>query len=100
LQVAPGVAGGVADAVSGSADSGAAGAAGEAGGVLPAARLHGDARIWAWATAGFALLWLATLVWALQRRAPAVADAPEAARGTTTARAGLRELRRALDSGD
>jgi len=100
LQVAPGVAGGVADAVSGSADSGAAGAAGEAGGVLPAARLHGDARIWAWATAGFALLWLATLVWALQRRAPAVADAPEATRGATTARAGLRELRRALDSGD
>ncbi|MDN5782150.1 MAG: BatD family protein, partial [Luteimonas sp.] len=97
-QVAPGTTGnGPPAAAVGAADDDAS-ARGDAR--LPG--MQGDARIWAWATAGFALLWLATLVWALQRRPQATS--PQGRRiepGTATApRAGLRELRRALDSGD
>ncbi|GAA3915528.1 BatD family protein [Luteimonas lutimaris] len=97
LQVAPGATGGATDAVPGNTD---VAAAGDDDSALPTTRLRGDARIWAWATAGFALLWLATLVWALQRRAPAAAGDAAASRDAGPARAGLRELRRALDSGD
>ena len=98
LQVAPGAAGGATDVAAGRA---AAAPVGNDGGALPAPQLRGDARIWAWATVGFALLWLVTLVWALQRRAPAAAADAAAPRDARLApRAGLRELRRALDSGD
>jgi hypothetical protein len=98
-QVAPDTVGnGAADAAAGAADSDVS-AAGE-GARLPGTQ--GDARIWAWATAGFALLWLVTLVWALQRKPPP--SSPKTTRiepGTATAsRTGLRDLKRALDSGD
>jgi len=97
LQVAPGSGGGSPGVASGDRDADATGN----GGALPVPRVAGDTRIWAWATAAFALLWLATLVWALQRRAPVVADAGKpASREAAPARAGLRELRRALDNGD
>ncbi len=61
-------------------------------------------RYWIWLALGFALLWLATLAWAVQRRAPAptrrralqVGEAPEEVKPTQT----LPDLKRALDSGD
>src|SRR3546814_18069675 len=66
-----------------------------------ALRLPGadNARIWAWATAGFALLWLVTLVWALQRR-PQAAPQRDGRAEPSKAGAGLRDLKRVLDSGD
>lgn len=99
LQVGPAAPGAVVPgAVSGDAQAGIPG--GPATSRLPP--VQGDARIWAWATAAFALLWLATLVWALQRRpqpprAQGTRPQPE---GVGPARAGARELRRVLDSGD
>ena len=97
LQVAAGAGGGDPGGPSGDAEAGSAGN----GDGVSTPRGAGDVRIWAWATAAFALLWLVTLVWALQRRAPAVANDDRAAsRMHAPARAGLRELRRALDSGD
>jgi hypothetical protein len=63
--------------------------------------VQGDARIWAWATAGFALLWLGTLVWALQRKPPASPqEADDAPAHAAAAPPDLRDLRRALDRGD
>jgi hypothetical protein len=52
--------------------------------------------------AAFALLWLATLVWALQRRTHAAPNRQGAAaeRVTPLPDASLRDLKRALDSGD
>src|SRR3546814_14320399 len=55
--------------------------------------------LWAWATAGFALLWLVTLVWALQRR-PQAAPQRDGRAEPSKAGAGLRDLKRVLDSGD
>ena len=57
-------------------------------------------RPWALATAVFALLWLVTLAWALQRRTVSVQAAvpPEPAR--VDGRATLADLRRALEHGD
>jgi len=99
LQVEPGVPGGAAPgAIAGAA--GADGSAAREASSLP--RPQGDARPWAWATAAFALLWLATLAWALHRR-PLASPSPGAPGRTddaAPARAGARELRRALDSGD
>jgi hypothetical protein len=60
-------------------------------------------RYWIWLTLGFALLWLATLAWAVQRRAPSLTrralqtgETLEPATPTHT----LPDLKRALDSGD
>lgn len=62
-------------------------------------------RLWPLLAAGFALLWLATLVWALTRRrappgrnAPAGSDAAHRATGLATH--SLADLKRALDTGD
>ena len=66
--------------------------------------LHDAARWWALAAAGFALLWLATLVWALQRRGHAMLPQRDAAatmpRDAAHATASLRTLKQALDAGD
>ena len=62
---------------------------------------HLPQRLWPLLAAGFALLWLATLVWALTRRpsaSPRAASVAEAAPGMATH--SLADLRRALDSGD
>lgn len=74
-----------------------------AGDRAPAAGVPAIARPWALATIVFALLWLATLVWGMHRRAPA-AQSPETgtkppARGSPAAQAGLRDLKKALDAG-
>src|SRR3546814_17884469 len=58
----------------------------------------GDVRPWAWATAGFALLWLVTLVWALQRR-PRAAPQRDGRAAPSKAGTGLRALKRVLDCG-
>ncbi|MFC3716724.1 BatD family protein [Luteimonas soli] len=97
LQVGPGVPGGNAPG----AQPGAAGSEvtdGDGGAVrVPGA--SGDARAWAWATAGFALLWLATLAWALQRRPQAAPQHDKRAEPPKSG-AGLRDLKRVLDNGD
>ena len=64
--------------------------------------------LWPWLAAGFALLWLATLVWALSRRQPgtrvvrefppAPLDLPHAAASRATHTAA--DLKRVLDAGD
>ncbi len=65
------------------------------------------AHLWPWIAAGFALLWLATLVWGLTKRAvparaasgasgPAGATVPSAPAGTHS----MADLKRALDAGD
>ncbi len=70
--------------------------------------VQGEVLAWAFAAAVFALLWLGTLMWALQRRddgassgramaAVDVRPAPRVPSGTTTA---MRTLRHALDTGD
>lgn len=61
-------------------------------------------RYWIWLALGFALLWLGTLAWAVQRGAPAptrrralqAGETPDEAKPTQT----LSDLKRALDSGD
>ena len=66
--------------------------------------VQGEVRPWAVATAAFALLWLATLMWGLHRRPqvrgsrPAVA--PDIRDALDADRARLRALRLALDTGD
>lgn len=72
-----------------------------AGNALAASPDGGSTWLWPALAAGFALLWLATLIWGLSRRhAPAVARGGPAAQ---TASAGSRystaDLRRALDAG-
>ncbi|HVI58700.1 MAG TPA: BatD family protein [Luteimonas sp.] len=62
--------------------------------------VQGDARPWAWATAGFALLWLATLAWALQRRGAPAAPVARREPGTDAARPGHGGLKHALAAGD
>lgn len=71
-------------------------------GIARVPNVRGDARVWAWATAAFALLWLATLVWALQRKSqrPARSDARIEPAHADVVGADRRDLRRALDSGD
>src|SRR5690606_27503518 len=96
LQVEPGVPGAASGTLPGAA--GGEVAAGDGDEALPGVR--GGARVWAWATVGFALLWLVTLAWALQRGprvAPSRRDGQAASPETG---ASLRDLRRVLDSGD
>ena len=63
--------------------------------------VQGEVRLWALATVIFALLWLATLMWALHRRVPAEAHrVDDAAAATHPAAPDVRGLRRALDIGD
>jgi hypothetical protein len=97
VQVAPGVNG------FGAAPTKAAnaGAPGDRQGWIRVPGVQGAVQPWALAAAGFAVLWLATLMWGLHRRPhvePLLDDAGPtphvAARGT------LVELRRALDNGD
>ena len=97
LQVEPGAAGAASGALPGAA-GGEVVAADDGGTGLPGVR--GGARTWAWATVGFALLWLVTLAWALQRE-PRAAPRPrdEPARPPKQD-ASMRDLRRVLDSGD
>src|SRR5690606_15687821 len=64
--------------------------------------VQGEVRPWAVAAAAFALLWLATLIWALHRRPPPRKDAPAPEAGRSlrtndTARAKLRRLKLMLD---
>ena len=95
------VAAGVQGAGAASTSSGVAAADAPAGGNrLPG--VQGGARIWALVAAAFALLWMATLVWALQRRAhPAQRQNVQPERDVTSSPgAGLRDLKRVLDSGD
>lgn len=95
LQVEPGVPGGSASAAPASA-AGEVVADGDDGTLRPQGT-GGNA--WAWAAAGFALLWLATLAWALQRK-PLAATGSEVRAGPPKAGASLRDLRRVLDRGD
>ena len=95
------VAAGAQGAGAASTSSGVAAADAPAGGNrLPG--VQGGARIWALVAAAFALLWMATLVWALQRRAhPAQRQNVQPERDVTSSPgAGLRDLKRVLDSGD
>lgn len=61
-------------------------------------------RYWIWLALGFALLWLATLAWVVQRRAPASTHRRALQAGETlepaTPTHTLTDLKRALDSGD
>jgi hypothetical protein len=95
-----------------SAGAGGAGAAAPSGVVAapasPAQRwirvpgVQGGVGIWAATTALFALLWLLTLAWALQRRqaaAHATASMPDATPPTTRGKS-RPDLKRALDTGD
>lgn len=63
-------------------------------------RADGDG-FWPWVAVAFAVLWLITLLWALQRRhAPRPAPGPaSAARATLSARNAMPDLKRALDTG-
>lgn len=76
-------------------------------GVIPLAGERGiPARVWPWLAAGFALLWLATLLWGLSRRQrhPHVASSPRASgMPASTASAATHtasDLKRVLDAGD
>lgn len=66
--------------------------------------VQGEVRPWAVAAAGFALLWLATLIWGLHRRpqprAPKATDGASLRDALDADRARLRRLRLALDTGD
>lgn len=77
-----------------------------AAGTLSLQQAAATQRPWGWiaATSGFALLWIATLVWALSRRrggshgAPVINASDAAAPGRRVTH-GVAELRRALDTG-
>ena len=98
LQVRPGVPGGNAPDASPVATGRDVGVDG-GDGALRLPGTDGGARIWAWATAGFALLWLVTLTWALQRR-PLAGVQRDTHPEPSKAGASVRDLRRVLDSGD
>ena len=99
VQVAPAVAGSGAGvpAAATAARPSVDGQSSDEGIVVPG--VQGRVRPWALATVAFALLWLGTLAWALQRRSASPVSAASAedtapASGTT-----LADLRRALDRG-
>jgi hypothetical protein len=62
--------------------------------------VQGRVRPWALACVGFALLWLVTLAWALQRRSAQSMPSPDALVPRTRVGATLADLRRVLDHGD
>lgn len=85
----------------------AAGSATSAGGEerwIRVPGVQGEVRPWAVATAGFALLWLVTLIWALHRRpvSDPVRKGGSAVLPTLggTERAGMRRLKLSLDTGE
>jgi len=80
----------------------APGAAGATDAPAGSGGMQPGARPWALVAAAFALLWLATLVWALQRRThpPSPQHGANASQEPAVAGAGPRELKRALDTGD
>ena len=82
----------------------ASGTSREASGWIRVPGIQGEARVWAVVAVGFALLWLATLAWALGRRPTGARQAPAPARPATAnpARGQVTSvaLRRALDGGD
>ena len=100
VQVAPGAAGAGANAT-GTATLGQASSANTADdGDIAIPGVQGRVRPWALATVAFALLWLGTLAWALQRRgASSAAPAMERATVPSSGTATLNDLRRALDRG-
>lgn len=60
------------------------------------------AHVWPWLAAGFAVLWLLTLIWAVGRRHDTAAPAPPAGGGRIAAPTSahtLADLKKALDSG-
>lgn len=63
-------------------------------------------QLWPWLAAGFGLLWLATLVWALQKRAPlprlrgAMPPSTDAMPPSSAPTRTLSDLKRVLDTGD
>ncbi|WP_368561593.1 BatD family protein [Pseudoxanthomonas sp. UTMC 1351] len=62
-------------------------------------------QVWPWLAAGFGLLWLITLIWALRKRGPLprLRTAPSSTGETTPASASTRtlsDLKRVLDTGD
>ena len=79
----------------------AAGSPALSGTALPAAGDPGNTWLWPALAAGFALLWLATLIWGLsRRRTPVVAHGTRAANASAPVSAyGIADLRRALDAG-
>ncbi len=107
LPVAPGVAGAVPPPAAPAAATVPATVAGTADtAIAPQGARRLPAQLWPWLAAGFALLWLATLVWALARRRPmGTSSRPQAGQGTPPplhagATHSLADLRRALDTGD
>ena len=101
LEVAPGE-GRFASPPAGTASGGAGAdpAAGDGAGWVRVPGVQGEARPWAVVAVGFALLWLATLAWALSRRQAAARTAGAAAPAAATPRGNPAGLRRALDRGD
>ena len=97
VQVAPGAAGRGENASTATVAARQASAGQADDGDIAIPGVQGRVRPWALATVAFALLWLGTLAWALQRRgasAPAPVDAVRPAGAAT-----LNDLRRALDRG-
>ena len=72
-------------------------APGQADATLPPSPAVG--RWWPWLAAGFALLWLLTLLWALLRRHPRAAEPASPSGQGAVARFSAGELKRALDTG-
>lgn len=66
--------------------------------------VQGEVRPWAVATVAFALLWLATLIWALHRGPVRETDtrhpSPPPGRGSGSGPARMRQLKHSLDTGD
>ena len=95
LQVAPGAVGGEPVAAAPANDDGSV--------LIPQEVGHPQARwLWPALTAGFALLWLVTLAWALLRRpvAPRAATASVRQSNEAMATHSLADLKRALEQGD
>ena len=103
LQVAPGAAGSATPAMPVDDTTASSTTTDTGRSVMPAS---GTVRPWAIATIAFALLWLGTLVWALQRRSTAHSGhgppsaIPDAAAAGVRSTPTLRELKHALDIGD
>lgn len=110
LTVAPGAAAPGRDGAAGPAPGTASDGDAGPGRWIHVPGVQGEVRPWALAAVVFALLWLGTLMWALQRRRPAApaqgrapapgSAAPGGAAAAADPRAGLAQLKRHLDHGD